>query len=669
MHGIGCSNSPRTVPNAYTATGFLRHTLERMATESNDRLIGTVLDDRYRIESRIARGGMAKVYLAQDIRLERLVAIKIMHDHLADDTDYAARFIREARHTARLAHPNIMSVFDQGHVDDTLYLVMEYLPGMTLRDLLNDFGTLTVEQSLDIATAVLHGLSVAHREGILHRDVKPENVILVNDGRIKIGDFGLARPVNNATDTGKSLLGTVAYIAPELLTRTSADNRSDLYSVGIMLYEMLTGRQPFTGETPMQVAVQHAQQPMPFAAEFNPTVSRAVDDVIQWATQKDPTDRPSDARTMLDALTTALRRLEPDSNAPTTVINSARPSESIEDSRETQQALPRLQPAPSSGQRDSPGDPVFPTRPRRGLRIGAIILAVLVLIGGGGSAWWFAAGPGSVTSSASVSGMTEEAANAALTSAGFVVVSPNSEAYNADIAQGLVITTSPEISAGMPKGTEVHLVVSLGPEPIAFPAFDGITTVDFSSQLAKLGIAVVETAKEFHTTISAGTVISVSTAEGSPIAAGDTVYAGDSVIVTESVGKVPNVTGMTVEQATATLATVDLTVKGKSGVKFSSSIPLDRVISITSTGGVIRPGDSVSLVISKGPELVAVPAVSGLTIAAAQAALEELGFTVTVVTDIPRRHWAQSWATADSTDPVEGSSIPKGSTVTLRGEI
>ena len=130
-----------------------------MATDSNDRLVGTVLDDRYHIESRIARGGMAKVYLAQDIRLERLVAIKIMHDHLADDTDYAARFIREARHTARLAHPNIMSVFDQGHVDDTLYLVMEYLPGMTLRDLLNDFGTLTVEQSLDIASAVLQGLS------------------------------------------------------------------------------------------------------------------------------------------------------------------------------------------------------------------------------------------------------------------------------------------------------------------------------------------------------------------------------------------------------------------------------------------------------------------------------------------------------------------------------
>lgn len=669
MRGAGSSNSPRTLPSPYTETGFPRHTLERMATDSNDRLVGTVLDGRYRIESRIARGGMAKVYLAHDTRLERLVAIKIMHDHLADDSDYAARFIREARHTARLAHPNIMSVFDQGHVDDTLYLVMEYLPGMTLRDLLNDFGTLTVEQSLDIATAVLHGLSVAHREGILHRDVKPENVILVNDGRIKIGDFGLARPVNNATDTGKSLLGTVAYIAPELLTRTSADNRSDLYSVGIMLFEMLTGRQPFIGDTPMQVAVQHAQQPMPFAAEANPVVSRAVDDVIQWATQKDPTDRPKDARTMLDALTHALTRRESETEAPTRVIDTARPSESVEDSRETQQALPRLQPANSGSVRDTADESPAVRGSRRGFRLAAIFLTVAIILGGGGAAWWFLSGPGSLTASATVAGMTEEAATTALTSAGFTVVTPIAEAYDTEIAEGLVITTSPEITAGMPNGTEVSLVLSLGPEPISFPDFDGITTVDFSSQLAKLGIGVVDTAKEFHKTIAAGTVISVARTDGSPIAAGDTVYAGESVIVTESVGTVPSVKGMTVEQATATLATVDLSVKGKSVEEFSSAVDEGRVISVSSTSGVIRPGGSVTLVVSKGPELIAIPAVSGLTISAAQIALEELGFTVVVVTDIPKRHWAQSWAEAGSTDPETGSLIPKGSTVTLMGLI
>jgi serine/threonine-protein kinase len=637
-----------------------------MSAESNDRLVGTVLDGRYRIESRIARGGMAKVYLAEDTRLERQVAIKIMHDHLTDDGDYAVKFIREARHTARLAHPNIMSVFDQGHVDDTLYLVMEYLPGMTLRDLLNDYGTLTIEQSLDITQAVLQALSVAHREGILHRDVKPENVILVNDGRIKIGDFGLARPVNNATDTGKSLLGTVAYIAPELLTRSQADSRSDLYSVGIMLYEMLTGKQPFTGETPMQVAVQHAQEPMPFAAESNPTVSRAVDDIIQWATQKKPSDRPKDARSMLDALTRAMT--QPD-DAATRVIESPTASAQIEDSRETQRALPTIS---SGAANENPfdSDAREPIRSRgRGVRVASLLIALLVVIGGGGSVWWFQYGPGSLAASAVVAGMSVENATISLTTAGFVVIDPVSEEYHPDIPEGMVIGTSPEITAGMPKGTEVHLVVSLGLEPIAFPSFDNISIVDFSAQLAKLGIGVVSTSKEFDKTIPAGQVLAASRADGSAITIGDTFYSGDSVILTESAGKVPSVSGLTVEQATAALEAVDLTVSGRATEEFSSTFPSGTVISVVAAGGAIHPGGSVSLVVSKGPELVAVPGVTGLTIAAAKTLLENLGFTVTVVSEIPIKHWDKTWAEAVSTDPSEGSEAPKGSTITLQGKI
>ena len=639
-----------------------------MTAESNDRLVGTVLDGRYRIESRIARGGMAKVYLAEDTRLERQVAIKVMHDHLTDDGDYAAKFIREARHTARLAHPNIMSVFDQGHVDDTLYLVMEYLPGMTLRDLLNDYGTLTVEQSLDIAQAVLQALSVAHREGILHRDVKPENVILVNDGRIKIGDFGLARPVNNATDTGKSLLGTVAYIAPELLTRSQADNRSDLYSVGIMLFEMLTGKQPFTGETPMQIAVQHAQQPMPFVSESNPAVSRAVDDVIQWATQKDPSDRPKDARVMLDALTTALSARDDDA-AATRVIDSARASAQIEDSRDTQRELPTVAAGTLLNQTEVPVAPVSVRRRRGGIRVATILIALLVVVGGGGSVWWFQFGPGSLTASATVAGMSIDDATTTLTNAGFSIVDPVSEEYHPDIAEGLVITTSPEITSGMPKGTEVHLVISLGPEPIAFPDFENITTVAFSAQLAQLGIGVVDTTREFHKSIPAGQVISASHADGSAISVGDTVYSGDSVRLIESAGRVPNVLGMSVEEATAALEAVDLTVSGRATQEFSTTVASGRVISVVAAGGVIHPGGSVSLVVSKGPELVAIPGVSGMTIAAAKQLLEDLGFNVTVVTEIPKKHWAQSWAEAGSTDPSEGTEAPKGSTIALQGKI
>jgi len=637
-----------------------------MSAESNDRLVGTVLDGRYRIESRIARGGMAKVYLAEDTRLERQVAIKIMHDHLTDDGDYAVKFIREARHTARLAHPNIMSVFDQGHVDDTLYLVMEYLPGMTLRDLLNDYGTLTIEQSLDITQAVLQALSVAHREGILHRDVKPENVILVNDGRIKIGDFGLARPVNNATDTGKSLLGTVAYIAPELLTRSQADSRSDLYSVGIMLYEMLTGKQPFTGETPMQVAVQHAQEPMPFAAESNPTVSRAVDDIIQWATQKKPSDRPKDARSMLDALTSALT--QPD-DAATRVIDSPKSSAQIEDSRETQRALPTIPSVVAIGGTRETKMPEPIRAGRRGARVISLVIALLVIVGGGGAVWWFQSGPGSLAASAVVAGMSIENATTSLTTAGFVVIDPVSEEYDPDIPEGLVIGTSPEITSGMPKGTEVHLVVSLGLEPIAFPTFENITTVDFSAQLAKLGIGVVNTSKEFDKTIPAGQVLAASRADGSAISVGDTLYSGDSVLLIESAGKVPSVSGLTVPQATAALEAADLTVNGRTTEEFSSTFPSGAVISVVAAGGVIHPGGSVSLVVSKGPELIAVPGVAGMPIAAAKTLLENLGFAVTVITEIPKKHWDESWAEAVSTDPIEGTAAPKGATITLQGKI
>ena len=637
-----------------------------MSAESIDRLVGTVLDGRYRIESRIARGGMAKVYLAEDTRLERQVAIKIMHDHLADDGDYAVKFIREARHTARLAHPNIMSVFDQGHVDDTLYLVMEYLPGMTLRDLLNDYGTLTVEQSLDITQAVLQALSVAHREGILHRDVKPENVMLVNDGRIKIGDFGLARPVNNATDTGKSLLGTVAYIAPELLTRSQADNRSDLYSVGIMLYEMLTGTQPFTGDTPMQVAIQHAQQPMPFASESNPTVSRAVDDVIQWSTQKDPKNRPKDARSMLDSLTSALT--QPD-DATTRVIDSTISSAQIEDSRETQRALPTIPPSAAIG---SPLGSAArnPTRARgRGLRVVSLLIALLVIVGGGASVWWFQSGPGSLTTSATIAGMSIDDATDTLTTAGFVVIDPVSEEYHPDIPEGMVVGTYPEITSGMPKGTEVHLVVSLGLEPISFPDFDNVTVVDFSAQLAKLGIGVVNTSKEFHKSIAAGQVLAASRADGSSISIGDTLYSGDSVLLTESAGPIPAVAGLTVEQATNALRAVDLTVSGQTTLEFSSTVPSDMVISVVAAGGVIHPGGSVSLVVSKGPELVSVPGIAGMTIAAAKTLLENLGFAVNVISEIPKKHWDETWAEAISTDPTEGTEAPKGSTITLQGKI
>src|ERR1700712_3658405 len=261
-----------------------------------DRLVA----GRYQVTAPIARGGMATVYVANDLRLDRRVAIKIMHGHLADDEAFRERFVQEARSAARLAHPNVVSVFDQGQDDEMAYMVMEYLPGMTLRDLLKDYGRLTTEQTLDIMEAVLGGLAAAHKAGIVHRDVKPENVLLADDGRIKIGDFGLARAASANTATGQALLGTIAYLSPELVTRGIADARSDIYAVGIMTYEMLTGEQPFKGEQPMQIAYQHANDSVPTPSTKNPRVPVALDELVLWSTAREPDQRPRDARAMLN---------------------------------------------------------------------------------------------------------------------------------------------------------------------------------------------------------------------------------------------------------------------------------------------------------------------------------------------------------------------------------
>ena len=273
-----------------------------MTANVTDPMIGRLIDGRYQVRSRIARGGMATVYLATDLRLERRVAVKVMHGHLADDSQFKQRFIQEARSAARLAHPNVVNVFDQGQDSDSAYLVMEYLPGITLRDLLEEYGSLTPQQTIDITEAVLAGLGAAHKAGILHRDLKPENVLLADDGRIKIGDFGLARATSANTATGAALLGTIAYLSPELVTRGMADTRSDIYAVGIMMYEMLTGVQPFRGEQPMQIAYQHANQPVPPPSSKNPKVPHELDEIVLWATMKDPDQRPADARILLEQL-------------------------------------------------------------------------------------------------------------------------------------------------------------------------------------------------------------------------------------------------------------------------------------------------------------------------------------------------------------------------------
>ena len=266
--------------------------------------VGQLLDGRYRVESHVARGGMATVYLGTDTRLDRTVALKIMHVELANDEDFVRRFVGEARSVARLSHPNVVAVYDQGADGRTLYLAMEYVPGQTLRALMSARGRLGPREALDIMDGVLAGLGAAHDAGLAHRDVKPENVLLTESNAVKVADFGLARLLAGASHTKTGMIiGTAAYLAPEQVGGGTADARTDVYAAGIMLFEMLTGVQPHTGESPLAVAYQHVNAVVPAPSTLVPGLPAALDTLVALATSRDPDLRPADAGQFLRAVT------------------------------------------------------------------------------------------------------------------------------------------------------------------------------------------------------------------------------------------------------------------------------------------------------------------------------------------------------------------------------
>ena len=279
-----------------------------MQEYSSDPLVGTLVDGRYLIQSRLASGGMSTVYVATDRRLERDVALKVLHPHMTGDPQFLDRLGREAKAAARLSHPHVVGVLDQGEDGRVAYLVMEYIKGHTLRDVLKDKGALPPRLALALIDPVVEGLGAAHEAGLIHRDIKPENVLIADDGRIKLGDFGLARAVSTSTSTG-ALIGTVAYLSPELVLGRQADARSDIYSVGIMLYEMITGRQPFDGEVPIQVAYQHVNSSVGAPSGLVPGLAAEIDELVQWCTANDPDKRPVDGYALLSELRHIRRNL------------------------------------------------------------------------------------------------------------------------------------------------------------------------------------------------------------------------------------------------------------------------------------------------------------------------------------------------------------------------
>jgi beta-lactam-binding protein with PASTA domain/tRNA A-37 threonylcarbamoyl transferase component Bud32 len=638
-----------------------------------DPLIGRLVDGRYRVRARIARGGMATVYVATDLRLERRIALKVMHAHLSDDSAFQSRFIQEARAAARLADPHVVNVFDQGQDGELAYLVMEYLPGITLRELLREQKRLTIPQTITIMDAILAGLAAAHRAGIVHRDVKPENVLLAEDGRIKIGDFGLARATTANTATGQQLLGTIAYLAPELVTRGTADARSDIYALGIMLYEMLVGEQPYKGEQPMQIAFQHATESVPRPSVRNPAVPEQLDELVLWATEKSPDERPDDAQQMLDRL----REIERELGVTPTAARATAPQHSHGDSGDLTKVMPGTMVIP---------DPTAPVaaevdnatllrrraskRRARGAFLLTLVLLLAVLAGGVG--WWFGSGPGSLIAVPKVAGKTYDQAAALLVDSGFVPA--QKDAPSVDVEAGAVIETDPEEGARRDKGTTVTVIVSSGPASHDIAGVAGLASDDVRAALEAANLELTED-EEYFGELEDGKVINVRITprdggDAFGCAEGCTVHETDTATMQVSRGPVPDVSDLSVAQATDALTGKGLKVNPESLYQTSDGIGKDRVIGIAdrSEEGAWRPGETVQLIISEGPPLFDVPDVSGLTRDEATSALNEAGFkwSYTSGTGLPDSVWdlfANENTKVESYSPTDAQR--KGTTITL----
>ncbi len=631
-------------------------------------MVGRLIDGRYQVRSRIARGGMATVYLATDLRLERRVAIKIMHSHLADDSQFKERFIQEARSSARLAHPNVINVFDQGQDSDTAYLVMEYLPGITLRDLLQEHGKLTTEQTFDVLEAVLSGLSAAHKAGIVHRDLKPENVMLADDGRIKLGDFGLARAVSANTATGAALLGTIAYLSPELVTRGVADARSDIYAVGIMMYEMLTGEQPYKGEQPMQIAYQHANDTVPTPSSKNPKIPAELDELVLWATERDPEKRPRDARVMLDQLLAAQSILQSDNSTGSTVALRTMVLPTAQDAKPSNDATQVLRPV--ARHRTGPVVPDSATtltlrsKKRRARGWWLFVLVLLLAGGAAGTGWYFGAGPGSQIKVTDVAGKSIAGATAALEDDGFVVSGTNGTAFSTSVVKGDVVETKPVSGTVVVKGEKVQLLVSQGPEQLPVPALIGKTEAEAKKAIVAARFTVSETPSKFQYSKSAkDTVIGMLSASGKALKAGAKYSDQQPIQLIVSSGPVPNVVGLTLEAAQAKLKDVGLI--GEAGSQsYSDSIDEGKVIKIDrDTSQVLTPGTTLQLTISRGPQLIQIPSIIGKTWYEAKTILKDAGFTNLNYNSIADT--APGLAKVQNVDPGIGKSVTKDTEISI----
>lgn len=666
-----------------------------MGATVTDPLVGRLVDGRYEIVSRIARGGMATVYLAVDRRLDRDVALKVMHPHLAEGTsgaDFVARFRREARTAARLTHPGLVGVFDQGLDGETSYLTMEYVDGSNLRRRIAEAGALTVGEALRITDSVLDALAAAHRVGLVHRDIKPENVLLASDDRVKLADFGLARAVTEVTSTTTgTVLGTVAYLAPELVVRGASDARTDVYACGILLYEMLVGAQPFTGETPIQVAFQHVNNDIPAPSDTVPWLPAEIDELVGALAARSPDDRPVDASAALTLVRRTRSALDPETLARHADVapSIALPAPTDPDEMELDAAaaepdhlptdettrLPVPRPTGATvalpiGLGSAPVSVPVPVvvpevRRRRRGRVLAVVLALLLAFGGLGTWWYLAVGPGAWTTVPEVTQITVDEARATLDDVGLTATAV--EAFDATAAPGTVIAADPAVGERVRKDGTVELTVSKGPDYVNVPqGVVGKLQAEAETALRDAGLTATYPPAEYHDSVPNGIVISATLPDGTAADPGVRSTRGTEVALLVSKGPAPvTVVSVVNEALDAATATLDgLGLKVATGEAFSDTVDAGHVISQDPPDKtVLHRGDTVTLTVSKGPELLPVPNVYGTNVKAATTTLEDAGFVVKVAH--PQGISPLNMVYSQNPAGGDGKTAPKGSTVTI----
>ncbi|WP_406154546.1 Stk1 family PASTA domain-containing Ser/Thr kinase [Streptomyces sp. NBC_01023] len=632
-------------------------------------LVGQLLDGRYRVDACIAIGGMATVYRAVDTRLDRVVALKVMHPALAVDATFVERFIREAKSVARLDHPNVVGMYDQGADGAHVYLAMEYVAGCTLRDVLRERGALRPRAALDILEPVLAALGAAHRAGFVHRDMKPENVLIGDDGRVKVADFGLVRAVDTETNSTGTILGTVSYLAPEQIEQGTADTRTDVYACGVVLYEMLTGAKPHSGDTAAQVLYQHLNEGVPAPSAAVPGLAAGLDGLVATATARHPDDRPHDAVALLGQVRAARAALSgaeldavPPQALPAGTPGAAGAGSSEDRTDVIRRPLPAaginrtsrlVMPAPAEEPEPERQHVRHGRRTRRGLV--ASVVAVLLVLGVGAGVWYI--NSGQFTRVPSLLGQPEKTAKSRLSAAG-LDVKRTERKFSDTYDRGQVISSSPASGARIRANDAVSLVVSRGPEIVPVPHVAGEPLAQARKDLSKAALASGMVTREFSDDIDRGKVIRTDPAPGTDR------HAGSAIALVVSKGApvdVPDVTGESLEDARADLQDENLKVvvapeqinSPEDAGQIAKQSPAD--------GAQAAEGDTVTLTVSKGPRMITVPDVTGDNVDDAKSALTDKGFKVHV--DKPFLSFSD---TVDTQSVDGGSQAPEGSTITIK---